>query len=201
MNPGTKVVLSTSNPGKIKEIGQIARDLPIQLVSASEVGLGSVEETGNTYLANALLKARAASVASSMPAISDDSGLEVDFLDGAPGVRSARFAREDATDEQNNVRLASLMFGVPRERRTARYRCVAVFVDASKDVELQAEGVCEGTIATEPAGDGGFGYDPWFIPAGYDLTMAQLNPEEKDRISHRGKAFRGLIAKLEPLFT
>jgi XTP/dITP diphosphohydrolase len=176
----TQVVLSTSNPGKIKEIQQIAAGLPIGFVPSSDLGAGHIEETGATYLENALLKARAASVSASMPAISDDSGLEVDFLDGAPGVRSARFASPTATDDENNVRLASLMFGVPRDRRTARYRCVAVFVDAANGVEIYADGACEGRIATDPAGDGGFGYDPWFIPEGYEQTKAVLGADEKD---------------------
>ena len=130
--------------------------------------------------------------------LADDSGIEVDALDGGPGPRSARFAGETATDEANLTKLIEVVRGVPPERRTARYRCVAVLVTPSGN-ETIAEGTVEGTLITEPRGSGGFGYDPIFVPAGETRTMAELPPEEKDRISHRGKAFRGLVEALRAL--
>lgn len=191
-----EVVIASSNPGKITEIRQIMRDLPVNLLTGEEVGgLPAVEETGATYLENARLKAEAVHRATGKAALADDSGLEVDALDGAPGVRSARLAGPSATDEQNNVRLISLLFGVPLERRTARYQCVAVLLRPDES-EIVGSGTCEGMIIEEPRGAGGFGYDPWFIPAGESRTMAELSPEEKHVISHRGKAFRDLAGKL-----
>jgi XTP/dITP diphosphohydrolase len=191
-----EVVIASSNPGKIAEIQQIMHDLPVNLLTGEEVGgLPAVEETGATYLENARLKAEAVHRATGKAALADDSGLEVDALDGAPGVRSARLAGPSATDEQNNVRLISLLFGVPLERRTARYQCVAVLLRPDES-EIVGSGACEGMIIEEPRGAGGFGYDPWFIPAGESRTMAELSPEEKHVISHRGKAFREVAAKL-----
>jgi XTP/dITP diphosphohydrolase len=192
-----EVVIASTNLGKIAEIRRIMADLPIKLLTGEEVGgLPTVEETGSTYLENALLKARAVSSATGKAVLADDSGIEVDALSGIPGVRSARLAGPNATDEQNNVRLISLMFGVPAERRTARYRCVSVVVFPD-GTELAGSGVCEGVIGEEPRGAGGFGYDPWFIPKGEMKTMAELSPEEKDKISHRGVALRELASKLE----
>lgn len=187
------VVVATRNPGKIKEIEQIMSGLPIRLIVDAD--LPEVEETGSTYLENALIKARAVLAATGKATLADDSGLEVDALDGVPGVRSARLAGPNATDEQNNVRLISLMFGVPAERRTARYRCIAVVAFPDGE-ELAAIGTCEGSIIEEARGTEGFGYDPWFVPAGETRTMAELGADEKNSISHRGKAFRGLADAL-----
>lgn len=201
-----QIVLATSNPGKIAEIRKILRDLPVTLLSRDELpedqrgpAWPEIEETGSSYLENALLKARAIASHTGKPALADDSGIEVDALDGAPGVRSARLAGPDATDDRNNIRLISLMFGVPLERRTARYRCVAVLAFPLGDgrEDLAAVGTCEGSIAMEERGTQGFGYDPWFIPQGESRTMAELSVEEKDSISHRGRAFRGLSDELQ----
>jgi XTP/dITP diphosphohydrolase len=150
-----------------------------------------VEETGSTYLENALLKARAGAGALGEPALADDSGIEVDALGGRPGPRSARFAGEDATDQQNLDELIRALKGIPGSGRTARYRCLAVlaFPDGR---ELHAEGTCEGTLVGKPRGTQGFGYDPIFVPEGRGETMAQMTDEEKDRISHRGRALRAL---------
>lgn len=150
-----------------------------------------VEETGDTYLQNALLKAREVAAALGEPTLADDSGIEVDALGGKPGPRSARFAGEDATDEQNLRALMQAMAGVPGSGRSARYRCVATIVWPDGP-ELSAEGVCEGNLIGKARGAGGFGYDPIFVPAGWDQTMSELSAEQKDRISHRGRAFRTL---------
>ena len=130
-----------------------------------------------------------------IPAIADDSGIEVDALGGRPGPRSARFAGPDATDARNLAELIRSVRGIPAAGLTARYRCVAAFAEPGDEV-ISAEGLCEGTITTRPRGAGGFGYDPIFLPVGWDRTMAELAPDEKDRISHRGRAFRALRALL-----
>jgi XTP/dITP diphosphohydrolase len=150
-----------------------------------------VEETGSTYLENARLKGMAGAAALDVPALADDSGIEVDALGGRPGPRSARFAGEDATDDRNLQELIRSMKGVPGSGRTARYRCVALLAYPDGR-EVYAEGVCEGTLVSKPRGAGGFGYDPIFVPAGWDRTMAELTDDEKDRISHRGRALRAL---------
>ena len=193
-----RIAIATRNPHKIEELARICRDWPVSWLTIHDDGapaLPDVEETGETYLANASLKARAVAGALDAPALADDSGIEVDALGGRPGVRSARYAGERATDEENLRELLRALKGVPGGGRTARYRCLAVL--ASPDGTLtSAEGLCEGTLVTAPRGDGGFGYDPVFVPAGWERTMAELPPEEKDRISHRGKAFRALRASI-----
>ena len=172
-------------------------DLDIRFVTRDEMEpWPDLIESGHTYLDNALIKARTLADFSSKPVLADDSGIEIDALDGAPGVRSARFAGPTATDEQNNLRMADLLKEVPLERRTARYRCVAVLV-TPEGREIHAEGTCEGRIALEPRGEGGFGYDPWFIPEGQERTFGELSAELKDGISHRGKALRALAARLK----
>jgi XTP/dITP diphosphohydrolase len=189
-----RIALATHNRHKLRELTRICADWPVEWVSVETADPGDfpdVEETGVTYLENATLKARAVSQALDLPALADDSGIEVDGLGGRPGPRSARYAGEHATDEENLRALIQAIRGVPGAGRTARYRCVAVL--ATPDGPLQdAEGVCEGTLRTAPAGSGGFGYDPIFEPVGWELTMAELTDEQKDRISHRGRAFRGL---------
>jgi XTP/dITP diphosphohydrolase len=173
--------------------------LPLVLLTREEVGgWPEIEETGDTYLANALLKARAVVAVTGMAALADDSGIEVDALGGAPGVRSARFSGEKATDEDNNAKLIDSLDGVPPERRGARYRCVAVLVTPGGE-EIAGVGSCEGRIGLQARGTGGFGYDPWFIPERHSCTMAELTAEEKHAISHRGKALRGLAEKLRDL--
>lgn len=199
MRAGDAVVIASTNPGKIVEVRQIFAALPLSLLTADDVGpWPAVKETGETYLANALLKARAVAAFTGKPALADDSGIEVDALDGAPGVRSARYAGEAATDEDNNTKLIAALDGIPSEGRCARYRCVAVLV-TPEGQEIAGIGSCEGRIGFEPRGSGGFGYDPWFVPQGESRTMAELTPEEKHAISHRGKALRGLADKLRHL--
>ncbi|MGH2772202.1 MAG: RdgB/HAM1 family non-canonical purine NTP pyrophosphatase [Actinomycetota bacterium] len=192
-----EVVIASANRGKIGEVIEILSGLPLTFITKDDVpSWPAVEETGRTYVENARLKARALVEATGKAAIADDSGIEVDYLDGRPGVRSARLAGPGATDKQNNVRLISLLFGVPVERRSARYACTALLLTPSGE-EYSATGYCEGSIALEPKGAGGFGYDPWFVPAGESRTMAELSAAEKHAISHRGKAFRALREEIK----
>jgi XTP/dITP diphosphohydrolase len=194
-----ELALATKNPGKIEEIVRICSDWPVRWRLARSADDSSeasalwpdVEETEETYLDNARLKARAVVEALGIPAVADDSGIEVDALDGAPGPLSARFAGQGATDSQNLDLLIERLRDVPAEGRTARYRCVAV-CSWPDGREVWAEATCEGRLVVDPRGSGGFGYDPIFLPEGHDRTMAELTPEEKDTISHRGKALRDL---------
>jgi XTP/dITP diphosphohydrolase len=188
-----RIAIASRNAHKLREIGRICDDWPVEWLTVEnhEGPWPDVEETGSTYLDNAHLKARAGAAALGEPAVADDSGIEVDALGGRPGPRSARFAGEDATDEQNLEALLLALKGVPGSGRTARYRCVAVLAFPD-DRELHAEGICEGILVPKPRGAHGFGYDPIFVPGGWDRTMAELSDREKDRISHRGRAFRAL---------
>ena len=195
----TRIVLATRNPHKLRELGRICADWPAEWVSVEThdpSAFPDVQETGEGYLENAVLKARAVAAALGLPALADDSGIEVDALGGRPGPRSARFAGESATDDQNLTALIQAIRGVPAGGRTARYRCVAALAYPSGDL-VHTDGTCEGTLRGKAAGSGGFGYDPIFVPIGWDRTMAELTDEEKDRISHRGRAFRALRGLLE----
>jgi XTP/dITP diphosphohydrolase len=189
-----RVAIASRNPGKIREILRIGAAWPVDWLVADE-RWPEVEETGATYLDNALLKARAVADVVGAPAVADDSGIEVDALGGAPGPRSARYAGDGAGDDANLRALIKAVAGIPAAGRTARYRCVAALARPD-GVDVWAEGTCEGLLETRPRGTGGFGYDPIFVPAGWDLTMAELAPAEKDRISHRGRAFRALAERL-----
>jgi XTP/dITP diphosphohydrolase len=186
-----RVVIASRNPGKVREILSICSDWPVEWLTNEQVSWPDVEEPGSTYLENALIKARAVAEATGEAALADDSGIEVDALGGAPGPRSARYAGEGASDQENLRALLRALAGVPGSGRTARYRAVAV-VAWPGGATVWAEGVCDGGLRTKPRGTGGFGYDPIFEPAGWDRTMAELSPEEKDRISHRGRALRSL---------
>jgi XTP/dITP diphosphohydrolase len=190
-----RLVIATRNPGKVREILEICAHWPVEWITYQTTSWPDVEETGQGYLENALLKARTATGAVGVPAIADDSGIEVDALDGGPGPRSARFAGEHPTDEENLRLLIERIRGLPAEARTARYRCVAACAWPHGS-EVWAEETCEGNLIDEPRGTGGFGYDPIFVPRGSHRTMAELAPEEKHRISHRGKAFRSLQARI-----
>jgi XTP/dITP diphosphohydrolase len=191
-----RIALATRNPHKIRELVRICADWPVAWATIQDhdpSAFPDVEETGETYLDNAVLKAIAVARASGMPALADDSGIEVDALGGRPGPRSARYAGPDATDERNLAELIRAIRGVPAAGLTARYRCVAALATPDGDVDVvHAEGVCEGTLITKPRGTDGFGYDPIFVPVGWERTMAELRPDEKDRISHRGRALRAL---------
>lgn len=198
MHAPMNAVLATGNAGKVREFQSLLGDC-LSLIPQSEFGIPSSEETGSTFTENALIKARHAAKLAKLPAIADDSGLEVDSLDGAPGIRSARYAGEDSTDVDNVTRLLAELTGVRTADRTARFRCVAVFVrDADDPAPLIAEGVWEGRIGMAPSGENGFGYDPVFVDGELGVTAAQLNPAEKNRRSHRGAAaqqLRRLIAR------
>jgi XTP/dITP diphosphohydrolase len=192
-----RVVLASSNAGKLGEMSALLAPLGFELVTQSSLGIHSPPETGVTFLENALIKARHAALVAKLPAISDDSGIEVDALGGRPGVYSARFAGENASDQDNLRKLLAELHGVHPEFRQARYHCVMVFVRTANDPEpIVAHGKWEGQITTEPRGSGGFGYDPIFVPAGLHSTAAQLSPEEKNKISHRAQALLALVAEL-----
>jgi XTP/dITP diphosphohydrolase len=173
-------------------------DLPVEVVSAGEAGLPEVEETGTTFEENARLKARDALGHTGCASLGEDSGIEVDALDGAPGIYSSRFAGPDATDEDRNRLLMEKLADTPDGERTCRYRSAVVLV-LPDGREFVCEGVCEGRVAREPRGSHGFGYDPIFLLSDRDVTTAEVSPEEKNRISHRGKALRQLREVLVPL--
>ncbi len=192
-----KIVLASNNPGKVREIGAMLEGSGIQVVPQSDFAVGEVEETGLTFVENALLKARHAAELSGLPAIADDSGLVVDALNGAPGIYSARYAGPDATDADNLHKLLDAMVDVPEAERTARFVCLMVFLRHAADpLPLVCQGIWEGRITTAPSGEGGFGYDPIFFVPERGCTSAELPPEEKNRLSHRGRALRCLVEAL-----
>jgi len=192
-----RVVLATGNPGKLQEIRDMLNGLDLDIVSQRELGIADADETGLSFVENAILKARHAARACGLPAIADDSGLEVDALGGRPGVYSARFAGEGASDRDNLQKLLAELHDVPAERRQARYQCVIVLARAADDPDpLLAHGTWEGHIAAAPRGSGGFGYDPVFVPVGMQCTTAELAPEQKNAVSHRAQALRALAALL-----
>ena len=192
-----RLAIATKNAHKLRELARICRDWPVRwLTVENHPGpWPDVPEPHDSYLDNALEKARAIALALGEPAIADDSGIEADALDGGPGPRSARFAGERASDAENLARLIEAIRDEPADARTARYRCVAA-IAWPEGRALHADGVCEGTLLVTPMGTRGFGYDPIFIPRGEDRTMAELDDGEKDRISHRGRAFRALAELL-----
>ena len=194
----TRVVVATGNRHKVDEIATALAPFGWEFVSVDDLGgWDAPAETGETFEDNARIKARAAHGRFGLAALADDSGLEVDALDGAPGVYSARYAGECATDALNNERLLLTLAGVPAERRTARFRSVIVFLDADGE-ETVVAGACEGQIGFAPRGDRGFGYDPLFLPvAAPGKTMAELDMEHKNEISHRGAALAALRLALE----
>ncbi len=193
---GRTIVLASNNPGKLAEL---LRLLPegLNAVLAADLGVSFLPETGSTFTENALIKARHTAQTTGQMAIGDDSGLEVDALEGAPGVYSARYAGEPVSDARNIDKLLAALNGVEPNRRTARFRC-AVAVVTPEGHELVAEGAVDGVIGESPRGDRGFGYDPVFV-IGDGRTFAELKPAEKDEISHRGVALRALMPKLARL--
>ncbi len=193
-----RIVIATANPGKFRELRAL---LPpdFEAVTATELGILLPPETGDTFAENALIKARAAAQASGLVALADDSGLEVDALGGRPGVHSAHYAGEAATDQDNIQRLLSELRGVPWEGRTARFRAVIALV-APDGREALAEGVVEGHIAEKPRGEFGFGYDPVFQPLGSEHTFAEMSSEEKNRWSHRAQAMQRALTILQDWF-
>jgi len=187
------VVVASDNRGKLAEIRQLLAALALEVRPQSEFGITGALETGSTFRENALLKARHASAGAGLPAIADDSGLEVVALGGRPGVRSARFAGEFATDEENIDRLLAELRELPETRRDAKFRCVAVYVETPDDpAPLIAEGAWHGRILDGRSGRGGFGYDPVFFDPALGKTAAEMNGDEKNSVSHRSQAFREL---------
>jgi XTP/dITP diphosphohydrolase len=190
-------VLASNNPGKVREIDQLLAGAGMHVEPQHRFGVGAVEETGLTFVENAILKARHAAAGSGLPAIADDSGIEVDALDGAPGIYSARYAGPGADDTANNEKLLAELAGVPSAERTARYRCVMVYLRHPQDpTPLVCIGTWEGRILHEPRGSNGFGYDPLFFVPTHDCSAAELDPDSKNALSHRGQALRELVARL-----
>jgi len=196
---GKRLLLATNNPGKAAEYRALLEGCGWELVTPRDLGLSlEVEEVGGDYAENARIKAEAFAKASGLVALADDSGIEVDALGGAPGPLSARFGGEGASDQQRVALLLERLAGVPPERRSARFRCLIAVARPEGEVSL-FEGRCEGRVAEEPRGEGGFGYDPVFLLPERGLTIAELPPEEKNAVSHRGRAARQARALLEGL--
>jgi XTP/dITP diphosphohydrolase len=196
-----RIVIASSNPGKLKEIAEI---LPagLEAIPQSALNVPDVEETGNTFIENAIIKARNASLHSNLPAVADDSGLEVDYLGGSPGVYSARYAGPEATDVENIDKLLHQLEGVTWENRTARFHCaIALFRDAGDPRPIICEGIWEGLIQNQPTGDYGFGYDPVFHVKSHHCSAAELDAAVKNQLSHRAQALRKLKSHTDLLRT
>ena len=194
------LVLASGNAGKLRELSALLQDLGYRLRPQSEFGVSEAAETGTTFVENAIIKARHAATHTGLPSLADDSGIEVDALAGAPGVYSARFAGEPADDAANNRLLVEKLADVPENERTARYRAVIVYLRHAGDpAPIICEGSWEGRIQLTPAGDGGFGYDPYFYLPELGCTSAQLSASDKNRLSHRGKALEKLKQRLGAL--
>ncbi len=193
-----KVVLASGNAGKQREFAALLAPLGYEVVTQTSLGIESAEETGTTFEHNALLKARHAARLSGLPALADDSGIEVDALGGRPGVYSARYAGRDASDAANLELMLHELAGVPAARRTARYRCVLAYVRSADDPQpLLAAGSWEGRVLEAPQGDGGFGYDPVFLPQESALSAAQMTSAAKNAVSHRARALAALVTLLK----
>lgn len=192
-----KIVLATGNPGKLREIQAILEEKDWEIVSQAEFDYAEAIEDGLSFVENAIIKARHACAYTGLAAIADDSGLEVDALQGAPGIYSARYAGENATDEQNLQKLLQEMKNVPVNQRTARFRCVMVYMRHQDDPSpLICEGSWEGGIAYHKQGKHGFGYDPVFYVPRFNRCSAELSPEQKNRVSHRAQALKALAQRL-----
>jgi XTP/dITP diphosphohydrolase len=190
-------VLASNNAGKLREINQILAGLDWQALPQSEFSIGDVEETGTTFVENAIIKARHAADIAGLPALADDSGIVVDALQGEPGVYSARYAGKGASDQANLEKLLDNIKSVPQQQRNAHFQCVMVFMRHARDPSpIIAEGSWHGFIVDKPAGDNGFGYDPIFWVPEHNCTSAQLAPEMKNQLSHRGKALKQLLSLL-----
>ena len=195
-----KLVLASGNQGKLREIKALLEPLDYEVHTQAEFNVPDVAETGTTFVENAIIKARNAAAHTGLPALADDSGIEVDALNGAPGVYSARFSGPNADDDQNNALLVEKLAQVSEAQRSARYRAVIVYMAHAGDPSpIICEGSWEGQIVLEPRGEGGFGYDPYFYLPDYGCTSAELSAEQKNAISHRGQALQQLVAKLRQL--
>ncbi|MDH5191515.1 MAG: XTP/dITP diphosphatase [Gammaproteobacteria bacterium] len=194
----SKIVLASSNKGKLKEINQLLSSTDLDVVSQSEFNITDADETGLTFVENAIIKARHAAAHAKLPAIADDSGLEVDALDGAPGIYSARYGGENTTDQKNLEKLLLELKDVPEEQRTARFQCLMVYMRHENDpVPVICQGTWEGRILFEPKGVNGFGYDPVFYVPTHDCSSAELEPDLKNELSHRGQALKKLVSILK----
>ena len=188
-----KIILASKNQDKIKEIKKILDGTGILLKTCNDIEIPEVEETGSTFVENAILKARSASIITGLASIADDSGIEVEHLNGRPGIKSARYAGENATNEMNNIKLLGELKNLPHEKRKACYRCVMVYMRFPNDpFPVIASGSWNGYITEKPIGKNGFGYDPLFFLPEYKKTSAQITSEEKNKISHRAKALNEL---------
>ncbi|MCP3666172.1 MAG: XTP/dITP diphosphatase [Gammaproteobacteria bacterium] len=194
---GERIVLASNNAGKVREINQLLATQEIEVIPQGELDIPEADETGLTFVENAILKARNATELSSLPAIADDSGIEVDALKGAPGIYSARYAGPGCNDTDNNEKLLNALKGLPAEERTARFQCVMVYMRHAGDpTPIICQGSWEGVILTEPSGDNGFGYDPLFYVPTEGCTSADLSADKKNSLSHRGEALRKLLDAL-----
>jgi len=193
-----QIVLATGNKGKVAELSQMLAPYHYQIVPQTELGVTDADETGLTFIENAILKARHAALVTGLPAIADDSGLAVDALGGAPGIYSARYAGEAATDAANITKLLNALQDIPPAQRTAQFHCVLVYLRHAEDpTPLVCHGVWHGEITRAPAGSAGFGYDPVFFIAAEGCTSAELPPGRKQQLSHRGKALAQLLSQLQ----
>jgi len=196
----TTVVLASGNAGKLRELGAMLDTLDIEVRPQSDFDAPEAEETGLTFIENSIIKARSACLHCGLPSIADDSGIEVDALNGAPGIYSARYAGPGADDQKNNLKLVEALKDIPPEERTARYRACLVYMRHAEDpAPLIAEGVWEGLIIDTPRGERGFGYDPYFLVPELNKTGAELGAEHKNKISHRAKALQILLGMMEKL--
>ena len=196
-----KIVLASGNRKKVAELTQLLAQFQLQVIPQTDLNVEDVPETGTTFVENAIIKARHAAEVTGLPAIADDSGIEVDYLDGQPGIYSARFSGKHGDDQANNDLLLEKLHGVANQHRTARYQCVLVFMKHAKDpTPMICHGSWEGRILTEEIGDGGFGYDPLFWCEEHQCSAAQLKPEQKAAISHRGKALADLMNQFMSTF-
>jgi len=194
---GERVVLASNNAGKVREINQLLQNQQIQVIPQREFDIRDIEETGLTFVENAILKARHAAKESGLAAIADDSGLEVDALKGAPGIYSARFGGPGCNDQDNNNKLLESLRDVPEDERSARFQCLMVYMRHADDpTPIICQGTWEGRIMLKPQGENGFGYDPLFFVPQENCTSAQLSPEIKNSLSHRGQALNKLLAAL-----
>ena len=192
-----RIVLASNNPGKVREFNQLLSDTELEVVPQSAFSVPEIEETGLTFVENAILKARNAAQHTGLPAIADDSGLEVDALSGAPGIYSARYAGAGASDLDNLEKLLTRLQGVDDDQRSARFQCLMVYMRHARDPTPRIfQGTWEGSILREPRGSGGFGYDPVFLVPEMNRASAELPPDVKNRLSHRGQAIRQLVASL-----
>ena len=195
-----RLVLASGNKGKLREINQLLAGLHIEAVPQTEFKVPDVEETGLTFVENAIIKARNAADHAGLPALADDSGIEVDALNGQPGIYSARYARKGASDQDNLNKLLDALKDVPEEERSARFQCVMVYMTHANDpTPIICQGTWEGCILHEPRGESGFGYDPVFYVPTHHCSAAELEPDVKNRLSHRGQALTKLLTALKTL--